>query len=72
MQFFINRDTFLSGLMKVQGIVEKKHTIPILANVLIEAKNGEITLNISSLKSGQYILNFRSQDSINPIRFIKK
>ena len=52
MQFFINRDTFLSGLMKVQGIIEKKHTIPILANVLIEAKNNEITITATDLEVG--------------------
>lgn len=52
MQFTINRDTFLEGLTKVQGIVEKRHTIPILANVLIEAKNNEITITATDLEVG--------------------
>jgi len=52
MQFIISRDIFLNGLMKVQGIVEKKHTIPILANVLIEAKNDEITITATDLEVG--------------------
>ncbi|HTJ96708.1 MAG TPA: DNA polymerase III subunit beta [Rhodocyclaceae bacterium] len=34
------RDQFLSPLQSVSGIVEKRHTLPILSNVLIE-KNGE-------------------------------
>ena len=52
MQFFINKDTFLDGMMKVQGIIEKKHTIPILANVLIEAKNNEIIITATDLEVG--------------------
>ena len=52
MQFTINRDTFLEGLTKVQGIVEKRHTIPILANVLIEAKDNEITITATDLEVG--------------------
>ncbi|MCK5782897.1 MAG: DNA polymerase III subunit beta [Desulfobacterales bacterium] len=52
MQFFISKFVFLDGLMKVQGIIEKKHTIPILANVLIEAKNNEITITATDLEVG--------------------
>lgn len=52
MQFTISRNTFLEGLSKVQGIVEKRHTIPILANVLIEAKNNEITITATDLEVG--------------------
>ena len=52
MQFTISRDTFLKGLAKVQGIVEKRHTIPILANVLIESKNNEITITATDLEVG--------------------
>ena len=52
MQFTISRDIFLEGLTKVQGIVEKRHTIPILANVLIEAKNNEIEITATDLEVG--------------------
>jgi len=52
MQFIISKNTFLEGLTKVQGIVEKRHTIPILANVLIEAKNDEITITATDLEVG--------------------
>jgi DNA polymerase-3 subunit beta len=43
---------FLKGLTKVQGIIEKRHTIPILANVLIEAKNNEIIITATDLEVG--------------------
>lgn len=52
MQFVISKNIFLEGLSKVQGIVEKRHTIPILANVLIEAKNNEITITATDLEVG--------------------
>ena len=52
MQFQIRKDTFLKGLNKVQGIIEKRHTIPILANVLIEAKNSEIIITATDLEVG--------------------
>lgn len=52
MDFKIRRDVFLKALTKVQGIIEKKHTLPILANVLIEAKNNEITLIATDLEVG--------------------
>ncbi len=52
MQFHINKETFLKGLTKVQGIIEKRHTIPILANVLIEAGNGEIIITATDLEVG--------------------
>lgn len=52
MKFKIKRNIFLKKLMSVQGIVEKKHTLPILANVLIESKNNEITLIATDLEVG--------------------
>jgi len=52
MQFTIRRDIFLDGLTKVQGIIEKKHTIPILANILIESKNDEIIITATDLEVG--------------------
>ncbi len=52
MQFNIKKDTFFKGLNKVQGIIEKKHTIPILANVLIEALDDEIIITATDLEVG--------------------
>ncbi|MDA0189665.1 MAG: DNA polymerase III subunit beta, partial [Proteobacteria bacterium] len=38
------RDTLLSPLQSVSGIVEKRHTLPILSNVLLEKKGDTLTL----------------------------
>lgn len=52
MQFTITREIFLKALAKVQGIVEKRNTIPILSNVLIEARDGDIELTATDLEVG--------------------
>lgn len=38
------RDTLLAPLQSVSGIVEKRHTLPILSNVLLEKKDDKLTL----------------------------
>ncbi|MBI3140895.1 MAG: DNA polymerase III subunit beta [Rhodocyclales bacterium] len=38
------RDNFLAPLQSVCGIVEKRHTLPILSNVLIEKSGDQLTL----------------------------
>ena len=37
------RDMLLAPLQSVSGIVEKKHTLPILSNVLLEKKADIVT-----------------------------
>lgn len=38
------RDTLLAPLQSVSGIVERRHTLPILSNVLLEKKGDNLTL----------------------------
>ena len=52
MQFSIEKEVFLKGLARVQGIVEKRNTIPILSNVLIEADQNNIYLTATDLEVG--------------------
>ncbi len=52
MQFTIEKEVFLKSLSRIQGIVEKRNTIPILSNVLIEAGDGEIFLTATDLEVG--------------------
>ena len=49
MQFTINRDVFLKSLGHAYGVIEKKTTLPILSNVLIEAKGSKIKLTSTDL-----------------------
>jgi DNA polymerase-3 subunit beta len=52
MQFAIAKETFLKALQKVQGIIETRKTMPILANVLIEADDGKIIITATDLEVG--------------------
>jgi len=49
MEFAISRDIFLKSLGHAHGIIEKKNTLPILSNVLIEAKNSKIKIIATDL-----------------------
>ena len=49
MQFVIKRDILLKSLNYVQGVVEKKNTLPILSNVLIELKNKKLSIIATDL-----------------------
>mgnify|MGYP006130733043 CR=1 FL=1 len=49
MQFTIKRDSLLKSLTLVQGIVEKKNTLPILSNVLLNAKDGKLLIIATDL-----------------------
>jgi DNA polymerase-3 subunit beta len=44
MEFKINRNTFLDGIQKTLGIVEKKTTMPILNNVLLTAEGNKLKI----------------------------
>ena len=50
MQIKINRETLLKPLMNVTSIVERRHTLPILSNLLLEAKNNQIQLTAPDLE----------------------
>lgn len=45
-----NRDAILRPLQAVAGIVERRHTLPILSNVLLERKRGSLTLMATDLE----------------------
>ncbi len=52
MKFKINRDDFSNGLQQVLNIVSTRSTMPILGNVLIEAKDDRICLSTTNLDLG--------------------
>ena len=49
MQFIVKRDILLRSLNFVQGVVEKKNTLPILSNVLIQLKNKKLFIVATDL-----------------------
>jgi DNA polymerase-3 subunit beta len=46
----IARDALLKPLQAVSGIVERRHTLPILANVLLEHKDGRLHVTATDLE----------------------
>src|SRR5512140_698044 len=46
----IDRDALLKPLQAVSGIVERRHTLPILANVLFEQKDGRLYVTATDLE----------------------
>ena len=49
MQFSVKRDVLLKSLNFVQGIVEKKNTLPILSNVLLQLKDKKLSIVATDL-----------------------
>jgi len=62
MQIKINREILLKPLTSVSSIVERRHTLPILSNLLLEAKNNNIQLTATDLEM-QISLNIESKFS---------
>ena len=65
MQFVVKRDALLKSLNFVQGVVEKKNTLPILSNVLLELKNNKLSVVATDL---DIIFN----DEILEVKIIKE
>ena len=52
MEFEIQRTEFLEGLRLTQGVVERRNTLPILSNTLIEPVEGGISILATDLDMG--------------------
>src|SRR3989442_14492603 len=52
MEVVIDRDAFVKGLQMVQNIVEPRQTLPILANVLLEADGEAGRVTATDLEVG--------------------
>ena len=49
MELILDRDVLLKSLSHAYGVVEKKSTMPILSNVLIEAKDKKVKITATDL-----------------------
>ncbi len=52
MKLRIARNELLTGLQRVQGVVEKRNTMPILSNILLEAKSDGVDIIATDLELG--------------------
>ena len=65
MQFIVKRNTLLKSLNFVQGIVEKKNTLPILSNVLLQLKDKKLSIVATDLDIVFY-------DEISDVKVLKE
>ena len=49
MKLQLSKSSFVKSLSFVQNIVESKSTIPVLANVLLEAKQGRLNISATDM-----------------------
>ena len=49
MKFKIVRSNFFKTLSHLQGVVDKKNSLPILSNILIEAKENKLILSSTDM-----------------------
>ncbi|MFY9527302.1 MAG: hypothetical protein WAR24_00165, partial [Candidatus Acidiferrales bacterium] len=50
MEFSVKKFDLLEELSLTQGVVERKTTIPILSNLLVEAKANRVTITATDLE----------------------
>jgi DNA polymerase-3 subunit beta len=50
MEFSVSKSALLNELSTTQGVVERKTTIPILSNLLVEAKGTQLTITATDLE----------------------
>ncbi len=65
MQFVVKRDILLKSLNFVQGVVEKKNTLPILSNVLLQLKDKKLSIVATDLDIVFY-------DEITDVKILKE
>lgn len=52
MKFLIKKEEFLKGLSRVQSVADRRNTMPILSNVLIESVEGGVAITATDLEIG--------------------
>lgn len=52
MKLTIKKEEILRGLQRIQGVVEKKNTMPILSNMLLTAESGSVEIIATDLEIG--------------------
>jgi len=50
MEFSVSKNALLNELSTTQGVVERKTTIPILSNLLVEAKGSRLNITATDLE----------------------
>jgi DNA polymerase III subunit beta len=66
MKFFISRETLLTPLQQIVSVIEKRQTMPILANVLVDIQPGILTLTGTDLEI-QLVMSTALSDDVQDV-----
>jgi DNA polymerase-3 subunit beta len=69
MKIHVAREDLLTALQRVQGVVEKRNTMPILANILLEAKAEGLDIVATDLEIGMRGLYKATVDEPGSVTF---
>ncbi|HUI45440.1 MAG TPA: DNA polymerase III subunit beta [Nitrospirota bacterium] len=67
MKLKIKKEEILKGLQRIQGVVEKKNTMPILSNMLLTAEGGSVEIIATDLEiglRGRYVADVEKPGSV--------
>ena len=67
MKLKIKKEEILKGLQRIQGVVEKKNTMPILSNMLLTAEGGSLEIIATDLEiglRGRYVADVEKPGSV--------
>ena len=64
MEFNVTKSALLNELTTSQGVVERKTTIPILSNLLVEAREGRVTITATDLELMASKIYIRPSDKL--------
>jgi DNA polymerase-3 subunit beta len=67
MKLLIKKEEILKGLQRIQGVVDKKNTMPILSNMLLVAANNHVEIMATDLEiglRGQYVADVEKPGAV--------
>ena len=61
MRFSLQREVFLKPLAQVVNVVERRQTLPVLANLLVQVREGQLSLTGTDLEVEMVALDLDQQ-----------
>ena len=58
MKFNVNQQDLQQALNYCQGVIEKRSTLPILSNILLDVKNSQLTITATDLDLAYYHIRY--------------
>ena len=80
MKFNVNQQDLQQALNYCQGVIEKRSTLPILSNILLDAQNSKLTITatdldlifINQINNVEVIEEGKTSENTSPSKSVKK